>query len=622
MPRVTSSTHTACAKWPVRVSLRARPIAPVVVESPDSAKVTADYFYLAGALPTFVCVRRAASSAYLLPFGIEPNGMANHSRGVIEIFLKFARRAASEPYGEGFWSERFRFLDYTGSRFIEVQEQLLMEQLQGIGSVPVAGPALNSSPPRSMTDFMRSVPLTSVDDYASSLNALRQSPRGRNYTWAYTLYGPGQEKWIPYTQRGLKVFADNIIGALGMAADATSSHTEIRPGAKAVYNVPPRPYLAGIAAFELTRRFGLRGVVDPGVTEGMEFEERISEELRAALSSGVDILISMTSVLRRISERFAEGISSGSHTSQSSPGLRGAARYTAAVARAKLSGRRMRPQDLWKPKAILGWGLDTRHFRSQIARDWGRPPFEMYASTEGGTMGLQYRSNSAIAVNPEACFFEFLPESEIEAVRNDPRYLPQTALLPDVSTDGRYEVVITSFYGMPFMRYRTGHMVMFSAGQLGYGPDMAHVGRADDRLDIGGFTRIDESTIWKAISSSGAAVSDWIVRRETNEGNPVLHMYAEPNGSGSSESGEAQERRVHNSLIENDPLYADLVNMLRWHPFRLTQLSAGTFSSFYDEMRNAGEELLARRPQRINAPDATVARLLALSEQLAERRAA
>lgn len=551
------------------------------------------------------------------PTSVNRDHLSNRSRKRITIFLKFAGSAVREPYGEGFWSDRYRFLDYTGSRFIEVQEKLLLAQIQELGSIPIAGTLMNGSQPKSVSDFMRTAPITSIDDYGSSLQDLHRSPQSRNYTWAYTLYGAGQEKWVPYTQRGLKALGDNIMGALGMAAGSTDSHSHIKPGSKVVYNVPPRPYLAGIAAFELARRFGLRGVIDPALAEEMEFEERISEEFNAALSTGVDILVSMTSVLRRISERFAEGLSSDKQSSHGSRGMRAVARYAAGRTRAKLSGRSMRPEDLWKPRAILGWGLDTRHFKEQIARDWGRPPFEMYASTEGGAMGLQYGSDTAIAVNPATCFFEFLPESELEALRNDPKYMPQTALLPDVGTDCRYEVVITNFHGMPFVRYRTGQLVRFSGGQLGYGPDMEHVGRADQRLDIGGFTRIDEATIWKAVSAS--AISDWILRRELGEGNPSLHMYAESKGTVSEE---LLEESVHNSLVQTDPLYADLVNMLGWSPFKLTQLNPGTFSSFYDEMRKAGEELMARRPQRIDASDVTVDRLLALSRQQSERRAA
>ncbi len=546
----------------------------------------------------------------------------NQSKEAPEILFKFIHRQSREPYGEGFWGDRFRFLDYTGSRFIAVQESHLRDQLQDLGSVPLAGSLMNGAAPKSAAEFMRRVPLTSIEDYASELSALRISSHSRSYTWAYTQYGAGRAKWIPYTMRGLKVFTDNVVGALGMASTTIpADRVDIRPGARVVYNVPPRPYLAGIAAVELSRRFGLKGVIDPIVAEEMEFEERTRAELKAALATGVDLMISMTSVLRRISERFDEGLSSGSASSSGPLGMRATVRYLTARGKAKLSRRDMRPYDLWKPKAVLGWGLDTRYFSDQLAQDWGRHPFEMYASTETGSMGLQYRFDRGIALNPEVCFFEFLPESELESMRNDPGYTPKTALLPEVTTEGRYEVITTSFYGMPFVRYRTGHMVRFSAGQLGYGADLEYVGRADDRLDIGGFTRIDEATIWKAVSSSGLGVSDWIARRETGEGRPVLSLYAELNRPApANKEGLAEE--LDAALVKSDPLYAELESMLGWKPLRVTLLGTGTFKLFYDEMRKAGEDLMARRPQRINAPDAIVDRLLALSRDIGERRAA
>ena len=401
-----------------------------------------------------------------------------------------------------------------------------------------------------------------------------------------------------------------LLPAAAIQVFQSGQQDAIKPGAKVVYNVPPRPYLAGIAAIQLVERFGLRALIPPETAEHMDFEERIREEFRQALSSGVDVLISMTSVLRRISQRFATGLSSGQDTSGSSVGIKAAARYAAAKARARLTGRSMLPRDLWKPKAVIGWGLDTRHYTDQIAEEWGSTPFEMYATTESGVMGLQYAADAAIAINPETCFFEFMPESEIEALRNDPKYTPQTALLPDVTPGNRYEVVVTSFYGMPFLRYRTGHLVRSEAGQLGYGPDIVHVGRTDDRLDIGGFTRIDESTIWKAVSTSGSTVVDWIVRRETESSDPTLHVYAEL-GPGSDAQG--IEDRIHESLQKSDPLYSDLVGMLGLRPLRVSVLSPGTFSAFYEERRNSGDELLARRPQRVNAPQETVDRLLSLS---------
>ena len=537
------------------------------------------------------------------------------------------RNRTRNPYGAGFWSERFRFLDYTVSRFQEVQERLLHEQL-GELDVPLAGEFRGQgSTPRTVADFLRSVPLTGLEDYVGPLNALRQSASSKHYTWAYTQYGPGLEKWIPHTQRSLDVFTDNVMGAIGLASTGAPGDADIHPGDRAIYNIPPRPYLAGIGAFELGSRFGLKGLIDPDVAERLEFKERISSEFNEALTYGVDILISMTSVLKGVSERFNDGFSSNSEPSDHSRGIRAAARYMTALGKAKLAGRNLKPGDLWKPKSIVGWGLDTRHFQQEIARDWGRPPFELYASTEAGCMGLQYGENRGIALNPEVCFFEFLPEAEIDALRNDPEYTPHTALLAEVTADSRYEVVITSFHGMPYQRYRTGHMVSFSSGHLGYGPDLEFVGRADDRLDLAGFTRIDEATIWKAIVSSAAGLKEWILRREIRDGKPELKMYAEPMQIASvtddSKTDNLRlEERMHAALVKNDPLYSDLESMLGWRPLSIVVLSPGTFELYYEEMRSTGAELMARRPRRINAPDATVDRLLDLSRRTAKRKAA
>lgn len=538
--------------------------------------------------------------------------------GSTAILFNIIRTQSGEPYGEGFWANRFGFLDYTGARYIETQEKLLLAQLDELSSVPVANHNVGGAIPKSVDKFLKTVPLTSIDDYAGPLGALRNSPRGRYYTWAYTMYGAGNEKWVPYTQRAIKTLGETAMGVLGMATEGAPDRVSIKPGDRAIYNVPPRPYLAGIAAVELSRRFGLTGVIDPVVAEKMEFKDRIRSEYKEALSQGVDIVVSMSSVLKKISERFEDGVTSEDGSS-SGTSLKAGARYLAAAGKAKLSRRRLRPSDLWKPRTIVGWGLDTRHFRDEIARDWGRPPFEMYASTEAGCMGIQYGVDRGIALNPEVCFFEFLPEQEVEALRNDPNYTPRTALLPEVEPGQRYEVVITSFYGMPFVRYRTGHMVDFTGGQLGYGPDLEYVGRADDRLDIGGFTRIDESTIWRAVSSADIRIKDWVLRREIRNGETMLGMYLEC----ASDFTEPEiAGRIHSALVDADPLYADVERMLGWRPLEIHTLSAGTFDRYYDEMRKAGAELIARKPRRVNTPDTALDRLLALSRDTGEQMAA
>jgi hypothetical protein len=62
--------------------------------------------------------------------------------------------------------------------------------------------------------------------------------------------------------------------------------------------------------------------------------------------------------------------------------------------------------------------------------------------------------------------------------------------------------------------------------------------------------------------------------------------------------------------------------MLGMRPLKLTILGSGTFDRYYDQMREAGAELTARRPKRMNADDETVGLLLSLSGQSAGEMAA
>ena len=74
-----------------------------------------------------------------------PVWLASLHQKETKILLRFIRNRTRNPYGEGFWSDRFRFLDYTGSRYSEVQERLLLAQLDDVGvygaAVGVAGVA-------------------------------------------------------------------------------------------------------------------------------------------------------------------------------------------------------------------------------------------------------------------------------------------------------------------------------------------------------------------------------------------------------------------------------------------------------------------------------------------------
>src|SRR5690554_3015028 len=96
-----------------------------------------------------------------------------------------------EPYGPGFWQAHCGFLDYSGAKFRNVQESLLLAQITGSGSLPSWQAVANGAAPRSVAEFRRKVPLTVYEDYAELLTRMKAGDGGRSYTWAFTQYGPG-----------------------------------------------------------------------------------------------------------------------------------------------------------------------------------------------------------------------------------------------------------------------------------------------------------------------------------------------------------------------------------------------------------------------------------------------
>ena len=72
-------------------------------------------------------------------------------------------------------------------------------------------------------------------------------------------------------------------------------------------------------------------------------------------------------------------------------------------------------------------------------------------------MGLQPWDGGGMVFSPYADFFEFIP---VDVSRNTSAAdQPETVLLDEVKPGRIYEVVITNFYGVPLVRYRSGHLI-------------------------------------------------------------------------------------------------------------------------------------------------------------------
>jgi hypothetical protein len=220
---------------------------------------------------------------------------------------------------------------------------------------------------------------------------------------------------------------------------------------------------------------------------------------------------------------------------------------------------------------------------------------------------------------PHTNFLEFIPESEWLENRRDSTYQPRTLLLSEVEPGERYEVVITSFHGMPFIRYRLGHLVSITALQdeeaQVHLPQMVFEARADDLIDIAGFTRLSEKTVTQAIANVGLNLEGWSIRKEVKHNKPMLSLYAElSNGHKPREMASV----LHKELKKIDCFYNDLDEMMGIQPLEVIGLRPGTFNDYYAKKREAGEELFQRKPPRMNAPDEVIEELVQISGKPAE----
>lgn len=507
------------------------------------------------------------------------------------------------------WQKYCGFLELAPAVFMDIQRQLLLEQVQLMSGCSLGKQLLQGRIPRSIDEFRGTVPLTSYADYLPALESkddasLAEPP----LYWAHTTGDRGDFKFVPYTRRAYDLLLDNVLAAFLLASAHRYGEVNLKPSDKVMYNIPPRPYLSGLVTFGMLDKFGFQGVLSPEESEPLDFHERTERQIRKAMDSGVDIIVSMTSILVKLGAKFAE------HSQGDRPlelGSAGRFRLAKAWLASKIRRRPLRPTDIWPIKAVLGWGIDSAFFREQVARYWGKEPYEFYACTEGGVMAVQSWKHLGMILVPYSDFYEFIPEEESIKSWRDRSYQPSTLLSDELEAGKSYELVITNFYGMPFMRYRLGHLVkVVSTDEKESGiqlPSISLEGRCDDLIDVAGFTRVSEKTVWSALSKADLLDSEWVLCKEVNGSAPVLHLYLESD----ARNGEVAHK-IEASMKEVDPFFRDLESMLEIQPLRITNLTKGTFQRFYEEKRQAGLSLGQLRPPRINPSDDTVRDLLRL----------
>jgi hypothetical protein len=508
------------------------------------------------------------------------------------------------------WCKHCGFLGLSVQEFMSIQESLLLRQTEKAALSPLGKKLMGGRVLASVEEFRHQVCLTTYEDYLPELDMGDEAALpGETRTWASTSGSDGKSRRVPYTLEAYQRSLDSLMSVFILACSRGKGQSSLMEGDRVLYNVAPAPYLSGILANGASTIFNLKPVMAPDLHDGIDFREKITRGFQMSLRGGVDIMVAMTSVLVKTGNEFNR-MSGKSNLSEHLAHPGELYRIVRGYLQSKLENRTILPKDLWPVKALIGWGIDTDIYRDLVYKYWGAYPYQFHACTEAGIIAVQNWTRRGMTFIPYSNFYEFIPEDEWLKSRYDVFYEPHTVLLDELKAGERYELVISSFYGMPFLRYRLGHLIRITELQdkeAGINlPQMVFESRADDLMDVAGFTRVSEKTVSQAIAGAGIDFEDWTIRKETREGKPVLHLYIELNNGYSSDNlGPV----LHRELIKADPGYHDLAVMMGIEPLEVTVLRHGAFGDYYLKKSGEGCELAQRKPPRVNAPEEIIGEL-------------
>ncbi len=501
------------------------------------------------------------------------------------------------------WQRCCGFIDLSLADFMRIQNRLLEEQLELMKRCELGKYLMNGGVATSAAEFRDRVPLTTYDDYAPYLiekreDALPMKPA----LWQYTSGKSGSYpfRWAPVTDEQIKEIGSLILAMFFFSGCRQRGDIAIEVNDRVLYGMAPPPYASGSMVYAFPYEL-FRFLPPVEEAEKGAFEQRMQRGFDLALSDGLDVCFAMSSVANAIADRFQR---KGSSTRVAALLRRpkALARLLRGLLRARMAGRSMLPKDLWSLKGLITFGIDSSVYRKRNAEMWGREPLEFHGCTEAVLIATQTWDHSGMTFIPYLNFFEFIPEEESLKSRDDPSYQPKTLLLNEITT-GKYELVITSLHGGPFLRYRLGHLIEITALRneaLDIDiPQMVFLSRVDDQLDIAGFTRLSEKTLWQAIVNTGFACPGWVARKEVDD-TPRLHLYVETEeGAAAAEVAAA----IHAELCRLDPPYAEMESFTGLRPIQVTLVPDGAFAAYETMQRAMGSDLTQLKPPHINPSD-------------------
>ena len=512
------------------------------------------------------------------------------------------------------WLKYCGFLDLTVSEFRGLQEEMMRSQLEALHQSQM-GRRLLGERPLTVDEFRRKVSLTTYADYQEAFSARDEGVLvEKPYCWARSSGRGGNPKWIPFTAAFVDINVLYSITTSLLACAEARGDVRVGKGVRILQSLPSKPYGAAYYAEAAAQQLGARLIPDLKMVDELEFIERVKKGFAVALRSGVDVLASLSSVLVKMGEQFTDS-SQGMKLSWKMLQPRVLWHLVKGVMISKMQGRGVLPKDLWPLKGLIAYGTDTEIYEDKILEYWGKRPLQIYVATEVGLIGTQAWNKRHMSFTPASCFLEFIPESEWEKGQEDRSYQPRTVTIDELKVGGMYEVVVSSFHGMPFVRYRLGDLirvVSMEDEEAGIKtPQFVFYTRAGDLIDMAGFARLDEKSFWQALVATGIHFVDWTVRKESESGRTWLHLFIElKEDVGEQEIAE----KVHEQLRETNTDYRDLHGMLGDDPLKVTVLSKGTHLRYTEVKKKEGADLAHLKPVHMNPLEPVIEQLLRCSK--------
>ena len=494
---------------------------------------------------------------------------------------------------EEIWEEYCGFLTLSPEEFMNIQNRLLMEQIELWCASGIGKSILKGKTPRTIQEFREMVPLTTYEDYAPTLlakqhNALPADP----VVWVQTTWEGGVHpiKTAPYTKAMLDTFKHNVMSNIILSTSRKKGEFDVRVTDHMLYALAPMPFVTGLLPLLMEEEIDIEFFPPVKDAVKMTFKERNKQGFKMGMKKGLEYFFGLGSVLYYVSQSITS-MQSGSKGLKdklmgTSPKM--LVRYLMAKKRCKRENRELLPKDLFQLKGFMCAGTDNRCYKADLEKMWGIPPLEIFAGTEIGCIGCETWSREGVYFYPDACFYEFIPEEELDRNIMDPDYQPRTILWDEVVPGGVYEIVLTVLKGGAFARYRVGDVFRCTGiGSESEGnniPRFQYVDRVPQVIDIAGFTRITEKSIQQAIHLSRLPIAAWTAKKEYTENyRPYLHLYVELNKINLINSAISirilqEQLGIYFRYLDQD--YEDLKKILGIDPLKITLLKCGTFDLY------------------------------------------